>query len=147
MAHVDVAGRKVYYELHGDRNSSGPPPLVLLNGISGSCRGWLPLQVPDLSKDRQVLIFDHRGVGESEDPGGAFTTADLADDTAALLDALEEPDAKVRRRAAESLFDLTDESSAPSFREGIADPATIASLVAALQEDACRRFFLWGEKA
>ena len=58
-------------------------------GMGGSCRGWLPLQVPDFSAERRTLIFDHRGVGESEDPGEPFSTADLADDTVGLLDALE----------------------------------------------------------
>jgi pimeloyl-ACP methyl ester carboxylesterase len=92
MAHAEVAGRRIYYELHsGPRSATAtpPPPLLLLNGIGGSCRGWLPLQVPELSKSRPVLISDHRGVGESDDPGGPFTTADLADDVAGLLDALE----------------------------------------------------------
>ncbi|MEN8181168.1 MAG: alpha/beta fold hydrolase [Myxococcota bacterium] len=86
MALAEVAGRKVYYETHGEPS---PVPLVLVSGMAGSCRGWLALQVPELSKDRQTVIFEHRGVGESEDPGGPFTTADLADDTAGLLDALD----------------------------------------------------------
>jgi len=81
-----VAGRKVYYETHGDVPGD---PLVLVMGMGGSCRGWLPLQVPEFSAQRRTLIYDHRGVGESEDPGGAFTTADLADDLAGLLDALQ----------------------------------------------------------
>ncbi len=85
MPHASVAGRKVYYELHGEDRGT---PLVLVMGLGGSCRGWLPLQVPDLSKERRVLIFDARGVGQSDDPGGAFTTADLADDLSSLLDAL-----------------------------------------------------------
>jgi len=58
-------------------------------GVGGSCRGWLPLQVPEFSKDRPTLIFDYPGVGGSEASEGAFTTADLADTTAGLLDALE----------------------------------------------------------
>jgi pimeloyl-ACP methyl ester carboxylesterase len=56
--------------------------------MGGSCRGWLPLQVPELSERHRTVIYDHRGVGESADPGGPFTIADLADDAAALLDAL-----------------------------------------------------------
>jgi 3-oxoadipate enol-lactonase len=83
-----VGGRKVYHELHGEH---GGVPLVLVMGSGGSCRGWLPLQVPELAAERRVLIFDHRGVGESEDPGGPFSTAELADDLAGLLDALEIP--------------------------------------------------------
>ncbi len=90
MAIVEVQGRKVYYQRHDpeDPDARGKMPLVLLNGIGGSCRGWLPLQVPEFSKTRPTIIFDHRGVGESEDVGGSFSTADLADDTEAFLAAI-----------------------------------------------------------
>jgi pimeloyl-ACP methyl ester carboxylesterase len=86
MPCTSVRGRKVYYELHGDHPGT---PLVLVTGIGGSCRGWLPLQVPEFSIKRRTLIFDHRGIGGSEDPGGPFTTADLAEDTVGLLDSLD----------------------------------------------------------
>lgn len=97
MAIADVGGRKLYYELIArlpqDESEpipiSEPPPLVLLNGIGGSCRGWLPLQVPEFSKTRSLLLLDHRGVGESSDTGKPFTTADLAEDVADVLDQLE----------------------------------------------------------
>lgn len=92
MPHVVVQGRKVYYESHGEGSL---PPLVLVMGTGGSCKGWLPLQVPDLSRTRRTILFDHRGVGGSEDPGGAFTTAMLADDLVDLLDALDVPKADV----------------------------------------------------
>jgi pimeloyl-ACP methyl ester carboxylesterase len=85
MPHAVVQDRKVYYEVHGEH---GGVPLLLVMGMGGSCRGWLPLQVPDFSEERRTVIFDHRGVGESEDPGGAFSTALLADDAVGLLDAL-----------------------------------------------------------
>ena len=78
--------RKVYYEIHGNHPGI---PLVLVQGVGGSCRGWLPLQVPEFSRHRTVLIFDPRGVGESEDSGESFTTGDLADDLAGLLTSLE----------------------------------------------------------
>ena len=82
---ISVAGRKVYYELHGQARGV---PLVLVMGMGGSCRGWLALQVPEFARQHRTLIFDHRGVGASEDPGGPFTTAQMADDLAGLLDAL-----------------------------------------------------------
>ena len=85
MPLLQVAGRKVYYESHG---ASSGVPLVLVMGMGGSCKGWLPLQVPEFAKQHRTLIYDNRGVGESEDPGGPFTTADLADDLAGLLHAL-----------------------------------------------------------
>lgn len=92
MALADVQGRKVYYEIHGD----GPgDPLVLVMGAGGSCKGWLALQVPVFSEHHRTIVFDNRGVGQSEDPGGPFTTADLADDLAGLLDALDVPRAHV----------------------------------------------------
>lgn len=85
MPHVVVQGRKVYYEEHGPRAGR---PLLLIMGLGGSCRGWLPLQVPDFSREHRTIVFDNRGVGGSDDPGGAFSTADLADDVAGLLDTL-----------------------------------------------------------
>ncbi len=85
MPLIEVSGRKVYYELHGPELA---PPLVLVMGLAGSCQGWHPLQVPELSARHRLVLFDHRGVGESEDPGGPFTTADLAGDLDGLLGAL-----------------------------------------------------------
>ncbi len=89
MTSAEISNRKIYYEMHGPALAEETTPLLLINGMGGSCRGWLPLQIPEFSKDRPTLIMNHRGVTGSDDPGGAFTTADLADDVAILLDALE----------------------------------------------------------
>jgi len=85
MPVTTVSGRQVYYELHGDAPG---PPLALVMGMGGSCRGWLALQVPEFAKRQRTLIYDHRGAGGSSDPGGPFDIAQLADDLAALFDAL-----------------------------------------------------------
>jgi 3-oxoadipate enol-lactonase len=85
MPTFDARGFRLYYELHGD---GGGVPLVLFGGLGGSSKGWLVLQVPELSRDRPVLVFDPRGTGSSEDPGGAFDARDLAGDAAALLEHL-----------------------------------------------------------
>ena len=50
-----VRGRKVYYEIHGDAPGT---PLLLLMGMGGSCRGWLPLQVPEFQQTRRTLLVD-----------------------------------------------------------------------------------------
>lgn len=92
MPHAVVRRHKTYYEVHGEAEGV---PLVLVTGMGGSCQGWLALQVPEFSRSRRVMVYDHRGVGESEDPGGPFTTADLADDLQGLLAALEIPRADV----------------------------------------------------
>jgi pimeloyl-ACP methyl ester carboxylesterase len=78
-------GFAIYYETHGRREAV---PLILIIGLGGTCQGWLLAQVPDLSKDRTCIIFDNRGAGQSEDPGGEFTTREMAEDTLALLDEL-----------------------------------------------------------
>jgi 3-oxoadipate enol-lactonase len=88
MPEIDVSGHRIHYQLHGGGDDS-TTPLVLLMSLGGSCRGWLPLQIPAFSPTRRVVIFDNRGVASSQDPGGAFATSDLADDTVGLLDALE----------------------------------------------------------
>jgi pimeloyl-ACP methyl ester carboxylesterase len=80
-----ITTHSVHYEIHGDAPG---PPLLLVMGLGGSSRGWLALQVPEYAPVHRTLVYDHRGVGESEDPGGAFSIADLADDGARLLDAL-----------------------------------------------------------
>ena len=81
-----VEGRELYYELHGrDRPD---PPLVLLNGAGGSCRGWLALQVPEFAAARPTLILDYPGVGESEPYPGNFDVATLARSVAGLLETL-----------------------------------------------------------
>jgi pimeloyl-ACP methyl ester carboxylesterase len=85
MAFADGAAGKIHYEVHGEHPGT---PLVLVMGVAGSCKGWLPFQVPAFSKRRRVVIFDHRGVAESEDDGKPFSTAELAGDLLAVLDAL-----------------------------------------------------------
>jgi pimeloyl-ACP methyl ester carboxylesterase len=86
MPQARLPKHSAYYEVHGD---AAGPPLLLIMGMGGSCRGWLALQVPDFAPRHRTVIYDHRGVGETGDPGGPFSTADLADDAAGLLDALE----------------------------------------------------------
>ena len=88
MSIAEISGRKLYYESHGDLAGGGAPPLLLVMGMAGTCKGWLPLQVPFFSETRPVILFDHRGVGESEDTGEDFSTRELAEDALALLDFL-----------------------------------------------------------
>jgi aminoacrylate hydrolase len=96
MPSLETRGFSLHYELHGpQRPDASGSPLVLIMGIGASCHGWLVLQVPELAQDRVNVIFDHRGAGRSSDPGEQFTTADLADDVAALLEHAALPRAHV----------------------------------------------------
>lgn len=91
MPVAETSGRKLDYEIHGPDAEVASLPLLLLNGMGGSSRGWLPLQVPEYAKSRRTIVVNHRGVMGSDDPGGSFSTADLADDVTLLLDHLELP--------------------------------------------------------
>ena len=86
MPSFSTGGFAIYYERHGEGDRT---PLVLIMGMGGTCQGWTVTTVPELSKQRPVIIFDNRGAGRSEDPGTPFTSQDMADDTLALLDELE----------------------------------------------------------
>lgn len=85
MPLAPVGSHALSYQVHGDAPGS---PLLLIAGLGGAAQGWLALQVPEFAQRHRCVLFDHRGVGASGDPGGPFTTADLADDAAALLAAL-----------------------------------------------------------
>ena len=86
MPSFDSRGFAIHYEVHGEGSRT---PLLLIMGMGGTCQGWLTVTVPDLIKDRRpIVIFDNRGAGKSEDPGGAFSTVEMAEDARALLDQL-----------------------------------------------------------
>src|SRR5215468_7406251 len=79
MAH---AKNDIYYEIHGDGATT---PVVLLMGLAVDATGW-EATVPALARDRRVVILDNRGVGRSKKPPPPYSTAEMADDAAAVLD-------------------------------------------------------------
>lgn len=79
MPLTEAPGFRMYYEEHG----SGFP-LLLLNGLGSDHREWLH-QLPAFVPHFRVVIFDNRGTGGSAVPPGPYTTAQMADDAAALL--------------------------------------------------------------
>jgi 3-oxoadipate enol-lactonase len=87
MALIEVAGRQVEYDLQGGGD------LVLLLAAS-----WWPLDTwrlsgfPQLADNYQALAFNSRGIGASSATPEPYTCASLADDAAALLDALGHTD-------------------------------------------------------
>lgn len=75
-------GFHLYYEVHGN----GPIKVMFVMGLNNSCFAWLP-QVEHLAKDPQYscLVFDNRGVSNSETPAGWYKTSDMAQDAFDLL--------------------------------------------------------------
>lgn len=82
MPFVNANGIKMYYEERG----SGKP-LLMIMGITASCDVW-EKHVVVWEKEYRCILFDNRGVGATDKPEGPYTTAQMADDSAALLDAL-----------------------------------------------------------
>src|SRR5512139_3378018 len=79
MPLTDAPGFRQYFEEHG----SGFP-LLLINGLGSDHLEWLH-QLPTFSERFRVIVFDNRGTGNSAVPPGPYTTAQMADDAAALL--------------------------------------------------------------
>lgn len=82
MANIQVNGINLFYETHGTGE-----PLLLIYGLAGRGNNW-KFQIEALSSRFQIITFDNRGVGETDQPEEAFSLADIADDAAELLDHL-----------------------------------------------------------
>ena len=81
---IDVNGVSIAYRSIGPISAV---PLLCLQHFTGNMDGWDPAVISGLSRDRQVILFDNTGVGES---GGNTpdTVAAMAKDTLAFLDAM-----------------------------------------------------------
>jgi 3-oxoadipate enol-lactonase len=75
-------------ELSYDRAGEGPP-LLLIMGMSGTKHHWGAGLLEQLHGDFDTIVYDHRDAGDSTRTGQPFTIADLAEDAAGLLTALE----------------------------------------------------------
>lgn len=82
MPHLTVNDITMYYEQHGVGHD-----LVFISGYMTDHSIWLPL-LPQLTKHFRITLFDNRGVGKSSSPAGAYTVKQMAEDTAALCQAL-----------------------------------------------------------
>jgi len=83
MSTAKVDSIELYYEEKGSGD-----PLLLIMGLAADSTAWM-FQVPDFAKRYRTVTFDNRGVGRSAKPPGPYTIHLMADDAAALLDALD----------------------------------------------------------
>jgi pimeloyl-ACP methyl ester carboxylesterase len=74
----------MYYEIHG----SGGVPLVLLHGWFSNLETDFGMVLPLLAKTRQVIGVEWQGHGRTADIDRPYSYAQLADDSAALLEHL-----------------------------------------------------------
>jgi pimeloyl-ACP methyl ester carboxylesterase len=79
---IEANGADLHYEEEGDGR-----PVVLIHGGLGSGADWQPV-VPELAAEFRVITPDSRGHGRSSNPGGTLSYRLLADDLAAVIEAL-----------------------------------------------------------
>ncbi len=83
MPMVKVNDINMYYEVHGEGK-----PLVFISGLGNDLTVFDPI-VLALTKNFKVIAFDNRGAGRTDKPDIPYTIEMMADDTAALLNALD----------------------------------------------------------
>ncbi len=76
---------RIYYEIYGQYHT---PPLLLLHG-NGESLHIFDAQIPVLSRFYTVVAIDSRGHGQSTRGSAPLSLAQIAEDTASLLAALQ----------------------------------------------------------
>ncbi|MEX2600202.1 MAG: alpha/beta hydrolase [Balneolaceae bacterium] len=89
MPYADSNGIKLYYEERGSGD-----PLLLIMGITAPGSVWEE-HVSFWEKEFHCILFDNRGVGQSDKPEGPYTSEQMADDASGLLRSLQIPEANV----------------------------------------------------
>ena len=79
---------KIAYQILGEESEQ--TPLVMVVGLSGVKEDWRNLSI-NLSKQRQVIVIDNRGLGESDIPDGPYSVETMATDVLAVMDHLNLP--------------------------------------------------------
>jgi 3-oxoadipate enol-lactonase len=72
---------RIAYETRGAGD-----PLLLVHGLGYTREGWGPA-LDLLADEFLVVAFDNRGIGQSDVPPGPYTSAAMAEDALAVLDA------------------------------------------------------------
>src|SRR5258708_18488802 len=84
MPTVTVQDITMYYEIHGQGE-----PVVLIAGLNSDHTLYQKLGlVARLAERYQVVVFDNRGVGQTDKPDSPYSIEMMAEDTAGLLSAL-----------------------------------------------------------
>jgi pimeloyl-ACP methyl ester carboxylesterase len=87
--YYNIRGFKMYCEVYGTGK-----PLLIIHGNGGSINNFV-YQIPYFAQKYKVIIADSRAQGKSKDPADSLTYEMMADDYAALLDAMHIDSANV----------------------------------------------------
>jgi pimeloyl-ACP methyl ester carboxylesterase len=89
MPNIEANGISIYYEYHPATQAvHDPTPLLLIMGLGISSLGWHK-NLPGLTLNHNVIVFDNRGTGRSSKPDQPYSIRQMATDTAKLLEALQ----------------------------------------------------------
>jgi 3-oxoadipate enol-lactonase len=115
---VRADGADIHYRITGDGSQS----LVLVNGVGDDLDGWVNQLDDFVRAGLRVVSFDNRGVGQSSQPPGPYTSRQMAADLDALVTEL-----------ALSQFHLAGVSMGGVIAQeyAVAHPGVLASLVLA----------------
>jgi pimeloyl-ACP methyl ester carboxylesterase len=80
---IQVGDIDIAYKVFGKGD-----PILLISGSDALMDQWDPTILRELSSNHTVIIFDHRGVGNTTAGTKPFSMIQFANDTAGLLDAL-----------------------------------------------------------
>ncbi|MFA6408643.1 MAG: alpha/beta hydrolase [Gammaproteobacteria bacterium] len=80
MPKIKVKDISLYYEEYSGEKGD---PIVFISGFSGDHLMWSGL-LKECTRNHRVIVFDNRGVGQSDRPDYPYTVDMMADDTAAL---------------------------------------------------------------
>lgn len=87
MPDAIVNGIRIAFDEHGDANGA---PIVLVCGLSQPASTWEYSILPGLvTAGHRVITFDNRGMAPSDAPPGPYTVAEMAADTAGLIEHLD----------------------------------------------------------
>ncbi|MBK7579843.1 MAG: alpha/beta fold hydrolase [Myxococcales bacterium] len=84
IQYVKRGNHRIAFSLRGEPSSA---PLLMIRGLARTSRHWGRI-VGELEQRFRLVLIDNRGVGKSDVPLRPFTTADMADDAATVLDTL-----------------------------------------------------------
>jgi aminoacrylate hydrolase len=82
MPRISIGDCHLYYERYG-----AGFPVLFISGLSGHAAYWRD-QVPSFAKTFEVVLHDHRGIGQSDHSRIAYTVERMAADVVQLMDAL-----------------------------------------------------------
>ena len=82
MAHADINGAKLWYEVRGDGE-----PILLHHGYTASRVNWMPV-AQRLQGEYQIILMEGRGTGESEHTLDGYSLEQYVADVIGMLDHL-----------------------------------------------------------